>query len=89
MKEVPGNKIGLRTILEHCVNNLSKFQAQIVSLNNLFGRLGDLKNESHYLKKKPPFGCEIVIFKWEHCATKQVATAFGVLDSRQTLVVNL
>ena len=35
------------------VNNLSKFQAQDSFWNNLFGRLGDLKNESHFLKKSP------------------------------------
>ena len=31
-----------------------KFQAQDSFLNNFFERLGDLKNESHYLKKKTP-----------------------------------
>ena len=36
------------------VNNVFKFQAQDSFLEYFFGRLGDLKNESHFLKKKPP-----------------------------------
>ena len=32
-----------------------KFQVQDSFWNNFFGRLGDLKNESHFLKKKKTF----------------------------------
>ena len=39
-----------------------KFQAQDSFLNNFFGRLGDLKNQSHFLKKGT-FTCLQILHK--------------------------
>ena len=44
------------------VNNLFKFQAHDSFWNNFFGRLRDLKNESHFLKKKnPPLKDNVIV----------------------------